>query len=178
MMSRVAHVRLMAEYNAWMNAKLLEGAARLPAGAVAADKGAFFGSVLGTLNHLVNADTIWLKRFAAHPARQAALDPLRTMAMPAGLAAQPFAELAPLAAHRRWLDGVIVAWAGALEEGELDHILHHANTKGEQFDRYYFSLIMHFFNHQTHHRGQVTTLLSQEGIDIGSTDLLTLIPSE
>jgi uncharacterized damage-inducible protein DinB len=102
---------------------------------------------------------------------------LRAMPMPAGLAVLAFTELEPLAAHRRWLDEVIRAWAGELEEGALDYILHHANTKGEEFDRHYFGLIMHFFNHQTHHRGQVTTLLSQEGIDIGSTDLLTLVPS-
>ncbi len=44
--------------------------------------------------------------------------------------------------------------------------------------RNFFSLVMHFFNHQAHHRGQVTTLLSQTGIDIGVTDLLALIPDE
>lgn len=73
---------------------------------------------------------------------------------------------------------LITAWAGALCDTDLDHPLHYANMKGATADRNFFSLVMHFFNHQTHHRGQVTTLLSQAGIDIGVTDLLVPIPHE
>ena len=174
-MSRSSHIRLMAAYNAWMNARLYEAAATLPAAALAADKGAFFGSILGTLNHLVNGDTIWLKRFAEHPAGHTALAPVRPLPMP-GLATQGFSAIQPLAAHRRWLDGVISDWAAQLAEADLDHVLHYTNTKGDPFARDFFSLTMHFFNHQAHHRGQVTTLLSQEGVDMGGTDLLNLIP--
>lgn len=50
--------------------------------------------------------------------------------------------------------------------------------KGVVSDKDFYSLVMHFFNHQTHHRGQVTTLLSQAGVDVGDTDLVVLIPSE
>ncbi len=73
---------------------------------------------------------------------------------------------------------IVTEWAGALAETDLDHPLHYANMKGATTARNFFSLVMHFFNHQTHHRGQVTTLLSQTGIDIGVTDLLALIPDE
>ncbi|MFZ2207974.1 MAG: DinB family protein [Porticoccaceae bacterium] len=177
-MSRADHIRLMAAYNAWMNTRLYEAAGRLPAEALAADRKAFFGSILGTLNHLLVADRIWLARFAAHPARHAALDPVRALPVPQHLDQRLFADLQSLAEHRRWLDGVISAWAGALVEADLDHPLHYANRKGATADRNFFSLVMHFFNHQTHHRGQVTTLLSQAGCDAGVTDLLALIPDE
>jgi Uncharacterized protein conserved in bacteria len=50
--------------------------------------------------------------------------------------------------------------------------------RGVVSDKDFYSLVMHFFNHQTHHRGQVTTLLSQAGVDVGDTDLVVLIPSE
>jgi uncharacterized damage-inducible protein DinB len=176
-MSRANHVRLMASYNGWMNMRLVEAAQQLPPAVLSADKKAFFGSILGTLNHLVNADTIWLKRFAAHPANYGALDPVRALPMPGGLDALLFNDLHSLAEHRRRLDGIITAWAHDIAEPDLDVVLHYANSKGEH-DKNFFSLIMHFFNHQTHHRGQLTTLLSQEGVDVGVTDLLALIPNQ
>lgn len=172
------HVCLMASYNQWMNASLYEAAGGLPAEALAADRGAFFGSILGTLNHLVVADTIWLKRFASHPARYAALEPVRQLPDPLALDQVLFNELESLAAHRRMLDTVIMEWANSVTDDELDQVLHYANTKGIKSSKRFFSLVMHFFNHQTHHRGQVTTLLSQAGIDVGSTDLLVIIPNE
>ena len=66
-MSRTSHIRLMASYNAAMNNSVYQAARQLPAEELSADRGAFFGSILGTLNHLVNADIIWLKRFSVHP---------------------------------------------------------------------------------------------------------------
>lgn len=166
----------MAEYNAWMNAKLYEAAAGLSAEEIARERGAFFGSILGTLNHLVVADTIWLKRFAEHPARHAALEPLRHAPMPQRLDEWPFADFAALRAHRQRMDATIRDWAAALSEDDLSAPLRYANTRGEPFVRDTFALLMHFFNHQTHHRGQITTLLSQAGQDVGVTDLLALIP--
>jgi uncharacterized damage-inducible protein DinB len=150
----------------------------LPAEVLAADQKAFFGSILGTLNHLLVADTIWLKRFAAHPANYPALEALRQAALPTSLDQCLFTDFQELAAHRTWLDRLIVAWAASIAEMDLDHALSYANTKGVHASRNFFSLLMHFFNHQTHHRGQATTLLSQAGCDVGLTDLLALIPNE
>lgn len=79
---------------------------------------------------------------------------------------------------RRRLDQIIVAWAAALAPADLDHVLEYANMKGVVSRKRYSSLIMHFFNHQAHHRGQASTLLSQSGIDPGATDLLLLVPNE
>jgi uncharacterized damage-inducible protein DinB len=174
--SRTSHVRLMASYNQWMNARLYETAAALPAGALAADRKAFFVSIIGTLNHLVLGDIVWLKRFAVHPAAYPALDPVRELPTPARLDAPPTCDLAVLAQQRRRLDAAIVALADAIVEQDLDRTLTWTNSKGVVSQKNFFSLLMHFFNHQTHHRGQVTTLLSQEGLDVGVTDLLALIP--
>ena len=177
-MSRTQHVCLMAEYNQWMNAKLYEAARKLPDDELSADKKAFFGSLFGTLNHIAAGDTIWLQRFASHPADFAALAPVRQLAPPAGLSQLLFPDFDALRRYREWLDGVILAWAGTLTEADLDHVLRYKNTRGDAFGRNFFSLLMHFFNHQTHHRGQATTLLSQAGIDVGDTDLLMLLPNE
>ncbi|MFZ2452716.1 MAG: DinB family protein [Methylovulum miyakonense] len=177
-MSRHQHVRLMASYNAWMNAKLLEAALELPEAELIANKKAFFGSILGTLNHLVVADTIWLNRFASHPARYSALEPLVSLPMPDTLDQMVCPDIFSLQARRKLLDDIILDWAEAVTEADLDYVLHYANTKGVPADKNFYSLVMHFFNHQTHHRGQITTLLYQVGIDMGITDLVALIPDE
>ncbi|HEY0488385.1 MAG TPA: DinB family protein [Telluria sp.] len=174
-MSLSAHFRLMAEYNEWMNTRLYEAAAPLPAAELNAGKGAFFGSLYGTLSHILLGDTIWLKRFAAHPAGHHALDPVRALPMPATYD-QREGDFGALRQRRASLDAVIRAWTAELQEADLDHVLRYNNFKGMPFARPFGPLVMHFFNHQTHHRGQATTLLSQSGIDMGSTDLLMLVP--
>lgn len=177
-MTRVEHLCLMARYNAWMNERLYAAAATLPAAERAADRKAFFGSILGTLNHVMVGDLIWLKRFAAHPAAWRALDPVRTLPQPAGLRETLHGDLESLAAARRSLDAAIEAWTASLEEPQLDTFLEYRTTKGVPSRRAFHALAVHFFNHQAHHRGQATTLLFQAGIDPGETDLLALIRDE
>lgn len=177
-MSRIDHICLMANYNGWMNTKLYEAALSLPGEELITHRKAFFGSILGTLNHLAVSDTIWLKRFATHPANYSALELVGNLPTPASLDQLLYTNVQSLSNHRRSLDQVITEWAHSITDHDLDHVLHYANTKGVVADKNFFSLIMHFFNHQTHHRGQVTTLLSQAGVDVGVTDLLALIPNE
>jgi uncharacterized damage-inducible protein DinB len=171
------HLALMANYNQWMNDKLYRAAEALPAGELEADRGAFFGSLLGTLNHLITADTIWLQRFAAHAVQHSALDPARAMPAPTSLTEQFSDDLATLWTRRSALDGVIVQWIGQLSDDDLQSVLHYKRMNGETYAKPLALVLLHFFNHQTHHRGQATTLLSQAGVDIGSTDLLVLIPN-
>jgi len=173
--SRCDHVRQMAAYNRWMNEKVYAAAESLPAEEIVANRGAFFGSIHATLTHIAVADTIWLQRFASHPANYVALEPMRGLPIQRDLTANPFGGFAALAKHRDQLDSVIGAWTDAISEEDLDHVLTYANTRGDVFRKPYFFLVMHFFNHQTHHRGQVTTLLAQAGVDVGATDLSALI---
>ena len=177
-MSIPSHFRMLAEYNEWMNARLYESSGRLSAEELSRDRGAFFGSLLGTLNHLVVGDTIWLKRFAEHPAKPAALEAVRRLPMPAALDQVLFTGLPDLAARRTVLDAAITSWSAVLTQADLDHVLHYTNTRGVSSQRRMSKLLTHFFNHQTHHRGQASTLLFQAGQDIGATDLLVLIPNE
>lgn len=172
------YVILMSRYNEWMNEKLYATAGRLSTEQFTAPRGAFFGSVCGTLNHIMVADIIWLKRFAGHPSKHAALELVRALPTPGALNQVLHEELAALAQQRKMLDAVIRKWADSLSDRDLEQVLHYANTKGVEFDRPIAGLLMHFFNHQTHHRGQATTLLTQLGQDVGVTDLMTLIPNQ
>lgn len=173
--NRIEHIALMATYNQWMNRKVYDAASTLTHAQLTLDRQAFFGSILGTLNHLMLGDTVWLKRFAEHPAHFAALAPLNGIATPGDLKQLAFANLAELSAHRAWLDQLIIDWASSLHESHLDQRLRYHNMRGVAAEKPFFGLLVHFFNHQTHHRGQVTTLLSQAGVDVGITDLLALI---
>lgn len=171
-----AHFELLAQYNQWMNEKVYASARRLSADALAEDRGAFFGSILGTLNHLVVADTIWLKRFAAHSSSRATLQQVADLPSPQSLDQILFEDFSALSDHRTWLDSQIIQWIDVLRDGDLSDTLHYTNTKGVPFSKAFSFVLSHFFNHQTHHRGQVTTMLSQAGEDVGATDLLLLIP--
>lgn len=168
---------LMADYNRWMNERMFEAAAGLDAATLLADRGAFFGSIQGTLNHIAVADTIWLRRFARHEAAFATLDALAAWPQPASLR-EPLAEdLAGLARYRRQLDELIGRWVAELRPEHLAAPLAYANMAGVSTSRPFGALLLHFFNHQTHHRGQVSTLLFQAGVDVGVTDLLARIPA-
>jgi uncharacterized damage-inducible protein DinB len=175
---RTQHLQLMARYNQWMNDKLYAAAATLSQEQLFADNKAFFGSLFNTLNHLLAADIIWLKRFARHPAQWPALMPVLQLDDPQGLDKLLFNQLDTLTAQRQRLDRLIIDWSAELSDEDLNVTLHYANTAGAQHHRNFYGLLTHFFNHQTHHRGQATTLLSQVGVDVGSTDLLALIDNE
>ena len=166
---------LLAAYNASMNARLYAAAASLPREALDADRGAFFGSILGTLNHIVAGDTIWLRRFTAHPSSFPALKAMEGMPAPSGLAHAYSEDLDVLLAHRVRLDAIIEGMAAEVSECDLAQPLSYRNSRGDN-RKHFGSLLLHFFNHQTHHRGQASTLLSQAGVDIGVTDLLEWIP--
>ena len=172
------YIRTMAGYNRWMNEKVYAAASRFSADELAAERGAFFGSFIGTLNHVMVADLIWLKRFTQHPTAHAALAPLAAIEMPTALDQPLYQDFTRLRERRVWLDGVIQAWADSLTAEDIEHVLEYANTRGDRFRKRFAGLVMHFFNHQTHHRGQVTTLLSQAGVDVGETDLRALLADE
>jgi uncharacterized damage-inducible protein DinB len=172
------HIVLLAQYNAWMNAKVLEAAARLPAEALTADRGAFFHSILGTLNHLMVGDLLWLRRFRTHPAGYTTLDPVMDLPVPARLDEELYPDLPSLAADRQVIDTALSRWAACVRPCDLNHVLPYTSSAGKTCARRFGDLIVHFFNHQTHHRGQASTLLTQAGQDVGVTDLVVLIPDE
>lgn len=167
---------LLAEYNRWMNERLYEAAGTLDAATLLANKGAFFGSILGTLNHIAAADTIWMHRFAQHEACFSCLGALSRFPQPTSLTQSLAPHLAGLRRYRSELDALILAWVAELTPEHLAANITYANMAGVQSSRNFGALLQHFFNHQAHHRGQASTLLFQSGVDVGVTDLLAVIP--
>jgi uncharacterized damage-inducible protein DinB len=171
------NLRLLATYNEWMNSRLYTVASELSVAILKENKHAFFGSIQNTLNHLLVGDILWLKRFAQHPAQFSALDFIRQLPPPTALDQLLYEDFAAQFEQRKIIDAVIIKWLAQLTATDIDTDLTYQNSKGLTFTRNLGSLLTHFFNHQTHHRGQTTTLLSQCGIDVGMTDFLAVIPN-
>ncbi|MBP1473288.1 DinB family protein [Frateuria sp. MAH-13] len=175
-MSLARDFQLMARYNQWMNERLYTAAASLDEAALRADRGAFFGSILATLDHILAADAHWLSRFAASFPELASLQPLRHAPLPALVRGITFPDFARLRGDRETMDGLLVSFTQEATEATYARPMRYVNSAGESFTREAGLVLRHVFNHQTHHRGQVTTLFSQCGVAIGVTDLSALIP--
>lgn len=165
-------VRALARYNRWMNDKVLAAAGALDEHERKRDRGAFFKSIHATLNHLLVADRIWLGR-------------LHGVVPPAGFLADGVraldqelcADFAELRAERRRVDDAIEAWAAAITPAHFAAPFRFFAV-GRAREHPLWWVVMQMFNHQTHHRGQITTLLSQAGQDPGATDLLAMLLEE
>jgi len=154
------YCQTMAQYNEWMNSRLYACCATLSDEALRADRGAFFKSIYRTLNHIAGVDLIFLARFTGDPAVMPELD------------VELCADFPALRRERAALDSRLLAWSATLAPDWLGQTLTYTSkVDGRTRSMAHWVLVTQMFNHQTHHRGQVTTLLSQVGIDIGSTDI-------
>ena len=161
-----AWVRMMAAYNAEMNRRLYAAASRLPEVERTSDRGAFWGSIHGTLSHLLWGDRMWMARFAGWP------KPPQRMAE--SVALEP--DFAALQSARAEADAAIEAWAATLDPAWLDGELRWFSAAAQrEVTASRAMLVTHMFNHQTHHRGQVHAMLTACGERTGDTDLFVVL---
>jgi uncharacterized damage-inducible protein DinB len=162
-MIMVEQYRALARYNTWMNVRLYDLAATLGEAERTRDLHAFFGSVHGTLNHLLWADRIWLWRFT----NDAAIGQSRDRdgnPIPIGMHDQQlYADFDDLRRERIATDRHIEAWTEGFTPAALAGPIQYASVTGGTRAHPLWMAVTHFFNHQTHHRAQVHTLLSQLG---------------
>jgi uncharacterized damage-inducible protein DinB len=156
------YVQRMARYNAWQNQNLYSCAERLPDEARRQERGAFFGSIHGTLNHLLWADEIWMSRFCGTPRPQGGIP--ESTGLRAGWD--------ELKRDRMAFDARIIGWANELNDSALSgDLTYYSGAAKRDVTAPKWLLITHFFNHETHHRGQVHCMLTQAGIRPSDTDL-------
>jgi uncharacterized damage-inducible protein DinB len=157
------YVLTMADYNRWQNENLYGAADRLSDVQRKEERGAFFGSIHGTLNHLLWGDQLWMCRFAGTPKPKAPGIP-ESVAM--------FESWDDLKRERQAFDQVIIEWAERLDPSWLEGDLKWCSgATGRELTKPRWLLVAHLFNHQTHHRGQVHCMLTQAGVKPGGTDL-------
>jgi uncharacterized damage-inducible protein DinB len=167
--------RAQARYNTWFNAKLYATSAALTDEERRRELGAFFGSVHRTLNHLILCDHVWMLRFAPTLDEVVPRDANGNALRPASLETVLYDDFELLRAKREALDAAIERWVRGLSAADLDAEMSYRNSTGAPQSHALWWALTHFFNHQTHHRGQVTTLLSQLGRNVGVTDLLIML---
>ncbi len=159
-MIQPAYCRTMARYNEWMNAKLYARAAALSEEDLRADLGAFFGSIFATFNHLLWADQVWMSRFTERPRPSA------------GIRERMYDDFDALQSAREATDREIRDWAdGISTEWLAGTVSWRSGQDGGRRSHPAWLLVVHLFNHQTHHRGQITAMLTRLGHDPGDTDL-------
>ncbi|WP_432201420.1 DinB family protein [Erythrobacter sp. W53] len=162
------YLRSMARYNRWQNQCAYKSAASLSDEARGQDRGAFFKSIHGTLSHIYWADRIWLSRFDLCPAPDVPnQDSWRFI--------KNFEELAE---KRTELDELLIKFCDNYESGPIrGELKWYSGAKGSDAEAPLSVIFTHFFNHQTHHRGQVHAMLTAAGAVTEDTDLF-LMPAE
>lgn len=164
------YARVMARYNRWMNDKLYAVASTLTDAERKQDRGAFFGSIHRTLNHLLLADRVWLGRFTGAKLEEGEMGPGGIRSLDQEL----YVDFEELRRERAKTDDAIDAFVATLTDEKLaGHLRYLRRGVVNEFPLWH--AFAHFFNHQTHHRGQVTTLLMQAGHDPGVTDLIAML---
>ena len=157
------YVSMMARYNAWQNKQIIDIVKVMDEEALRHDHGAFFESILHTLNHILWGDTIWMSRFSD------AFDP---PSVPPAQHKTYTASGAAWQLARDEMDAGIVQWAGELDNDDLSgDLAWHSGMTGQDFSMPRAQCIAHFFTHQTHHRGQVHAMLTASGQSAPTTDL-------
>jgi uncharacterized damage-inducible protein DinB len=140
---------MFSHYNAWANGRIYDAAARLSTEQYRADRGAFFKSVHGTLNHLLVTDRLWMKRFTGEGEAPDRLDAIL------------FETLEELRAARETEDRRINQWVEGLDDRRIAATIKYRRVSSpEEFEQQLSLALAHWFNHQTHHRGQVHALLT------------------
>lgn len=166
-MITAAYAKTMAAYNEEMNRRVFGAAGRLPDAERRRDRGAFWGSIQGTLSHLLWADLMWMARLDGWP----------PLAVKLGDSAAVFPDFEPMAARRSEADAGITAWAAGLaDEWFFADLTWMSGAAGREMTMPRGLVVMHLFNHQTHHRGQVHAMLTAAGETTGATDLPLVLP--
>lgn len=164
--------RAFAKYNDRFNRQIFGLVAAMKPEQRTRDAGAFFGSIERTLHHILLADKVWLARFRScghdFPALEEA--DLEFEVQSLGQAVAP--DFESLRSARIATDQLITAWVEDLTDEILAAPMRYTNLSGATREHATWIAVSHLFNHQTHHRGQVTALLTQAGIDPGVTDFL------
>jgi uncharacterized damage-inducible protein DinB len=161
----VSYVRQMADYNQWQNRNVLASADSLDETALDADRGAFFGSIRRTMSHILWADLMWLHRFTGSAPPEG----------PFGESAEHAGSWRDIMADRPEIDRRIIDWSRGIDpawlRGELEWW---AGSSGSMMRRPCAAAVVHLFNHQTHHRGQVHAMLTAAGARTEPTDVIAM----
>jgi uncharacterized damage-inducible protein DinB len=166
---------MMSLYNQRMNSQLMEHCLTLSADILTKDTDSFFPNIISYWNHILFGDLILLGRLAANNIGN--LSYLDFSEFPKTISPQDIyhTNLLDIALLRSRVDSLIIHYCNNLTEEDCERFITYTTTEGVVITKAVADITQHIFNHQTHHRGQLTCLLSQAGVDYGCMDLPVIV---
>jgi len=158
-----AEILMLFDYGAWANRRILDAAEGLSQEQFTAPAGLDYGSLRGTLVHILSAETTWRKRC------QEGISPSNPLVEDA------FPTLAAL--RERWSEAehAMAAFLASLTDDDLQRIIHYRTTKGAPYENPLWQLLLHVVNHGTQHRAEAAITLTQHGCSPGDVDLIVFL---
>lgn len=174
-MSLVKTFRMMSLYNLRINEQLMKQCLTLPGEILERDTRSFFPNIISCWNHILFGDLILLRRLASNEIGQLSLQDFDQFPSPKAPQDVYHTQLNDLALLRKKVDELLINYSNNLTEAECEKFITYTTTEGELMKKCVADVTQHIFNHQTHHRGQLTCLLSQFGVDYGCMDLPVIV---
>ncbi len=162
-----------ARYNSSVNQSLLELLQPLKKEQLMMETKAYYPSLFETLLHILVADLIWLKRYKGIFGRNKPLDSRLLILEEKGLREEFKSDYTKLFQYRRRVDDLVIQFVKELDEDQMNSVIRYKNYKGEEVEKESWKTLLHWFNHQTHHRGQISVLLDMVGVDHDFSSMLT-----
>ncbi len=166
----------MAKYNGGVNQSIIELLEPLKKEQIMMETKAYFPSIFATLMHIFGTDITWLRRYRGVFNDNNSLSSCKLISLEEkGLRKEFESDYTKLFQYRKELDGVIILFANGMDESKLSSVMKYKNYKGEEIEKEVWKTLLHWFNHQTHHRGQISVLLDMIGIDHDYSSVVTRI---
>jgi uncharacterized damage-inducible protein DinB len=165
-----------AKYNGGVNQSVLELLKPLKKEQIMMETKAYYPSIFETLLHNMIADLNWLKRYRDVFKENKALSNSKLVSLEEKSLRKEFeSDYTKLYQYRKQADDVIIQFVNEMDESKLNSVIKYKNYKGEDVEKELWKTLLHWFNHQTHHRGQISVLLDLLGIDHDYSSMMTRI---
>lgn len=165
----------MSLYNQRINTQLIQCCQALPTSILKKETHSFFTNIVSYWNHLLFGDLILLKRLALNNVAQLSMDDFGDFPSPNSPNDIYYQDLLDIVDLRKRVDALIIRYCQNLSDKDCEQFISYTTTEGEQITKAVSDVTQHIFNHQTHHRGQLTCVLSQFGVDYGCMDLPVIV---
>ena len=166
----------LAQYNSSVNRSLLELIEPLKKEQIMMETKAYYPSIFETIFHILIADLLWLKRYKGSFGSNKALNSSKLLILEEKDLREEFrSDYAKLFQYRKQVDELITQFVDEMEEYQMNSVIRYKNYKGEEMEKEVWKTVLHWFNHQTHHRGQTSALLDMVGADHDFSSMVTRI---
>lgn len=174
-MTLTKNFKMLAIYNQRINTQLMEKCLDLPSETLEKETHSFFPNIISYWNHILFGDLILLRRLALNEIATLTIADLAAFPQPKSPQDSYYQTLTEISVLRKNVDELISRYCDNLSEEDCNKFITYTSTEGQKISKAVADVTQHIFNHQAHHRGQLTCVLSQFGVDYGCMDLPVIV---